>query len=200
MHFALFLSFIFLFGCFLRHASRNFKGRRSNEPSRYRLDHRRHSVGAVYDATRPCLILRRARARAQCIKRVYAMLRNRVPDELALAGCGLFNRLRACRQRILGRLGQSLSSWCRCRKPIWHAARSAVLRLSNDFRNHHSGLDRWGLCRADRICLCSYFFRPLAADLLRAGCALGLGRWYDGRWRHLRRDGRTRFCRRYRRA
>ena len=44
-----------------------------------------------------------------------------------------------------GRLGQSLSGWCRCRKPIWHAARSAVLCLSNDFRNHHSGLDRWGL-------------------------------------------------------
>ena len=117
-------------------------------------------------------------ARAQCIKRVYAMLSHRVPDELALVG------LRAIQiafgpadSGFWGGLDKAFLAGVDAESLSGTLPEVLFFAFQMTFRNHHSGLDRWGLCRADRICLCSYFFGPLDADLLRAGCPLDLGRW-----------------------
>ena len=66
------------------------------------MDHRRHGAGSFHDIAGPRPVLRRLGTRMKRAQRLHAVLFYRLPDELALAGRGLFHRLWR-RQRLLGR-------------------------------------------------------------------------------------------------
>ena len=86
-------------------------------------------------AARPCAVLWRAGAGAQCAVGLHALLCHRRVDERAVAGCGLFHRLWRG-WGLLGRAGQGLSGGRHGGQPDGHPARQ---RRRNEIRTTLAG-------------------------------------------------------------